>query len=79
MQKDNQLQQVIGKISAINTDVILSGFGLQKIHPDEQYQWVHGIKSFSSSYERGWEANTLCGPPIVYPRWRYHWSLGSSP
>jgi len=69
MQKDTQLQQLIEKAASINTDVILSGFGLSKIHPDEHYQWVHGIKSFSSSYERGWEANTVCGPPLVYPRY----------
>jgi len=61
--KEQQLKKLI------NTDSILFGFGLKKRHPDEQYQWVHGIKSCSSSYERGWEATTVCGPPLVYPRY----------
>jgi len=40
---------------------------MKRNHPDESYQWVTGIISYSSSYERGWEAHTVIGPPRNYP------------
>eukprot|EP00727_Mastigamoeba_balamuthi_P010014 m51a1_g5635 hypothetical protein (428) ;mRNA; r:830269-831788 len=32
-------------------------------------QWASRVIAFSSSYERGWEADTLLGPPRVYPNY----------
>jgi len=38
-----------------------------KNHPDEKWQWVSGILGHSSSYNGGWEAIQLIGPPRNYP------------
>jgi len=40
---------------------------LWKSRADEGYQWVKRVPKFSSSYNSGWEASCLIGPPRVYP------------
>jgi len=49
--------------------------------PDEQWQWVSGVISRSSSYDRGWEATTVRGPPRNYPNYgdlRGAWAAATS-
>eukprot|EP01125_Pyxidicula_operculata_P014556 TRINITY_DN4857_c0_g1_i1.p1 TRINITY_DN4857_c0_g1~~TRINITY_DN4857_c0_g1_i1.p1 ORF type:complete len:266 (-),score=7.22 TRINITY_DN4857_c0_g1_i1:47-844(-) len=39
------------------------------LYKSEVYQWVDHVPIYSSSYNKGWEPQKICGPPKVYPRY----------
>jgi len=47
----------------------IDSYDTSKFQENEIFQWAQNVVSYSSSYNSGWEANTLVGPPRVYPNY----------